>query len=407
MAGFRRAKPQQAALKIGMYGTSGSGKTFTALLFAEGLAKITGKKIAFVDTETGTAFYCQNVSNRSVHPEAFQFDVLHTRSISEVLSAVCNLSEDEYSVIVIDSITHIWEAAKEAYSGKLTKAGQPPFHAWAKIKKPFKDLISIMMSSKLHMIICGREGNIYEEDPDSGELKQVGNKMKAEGETPYEPHILLRMGQLRNPKEPIAKIAAFVEKDRTGVLSGNTFIYPTFDTMISPLLDLLGDKQANIKTLEETAGVDAEAFAVAEKEKEQQSTKFLQLYAAKMDLAENAKELWSIGEELTPDIKREITTAHIALLKEKFFERQAVVGKYEKPKVKKQSKKQSASNNAKVELSQTHQKVKKAAEAVFGDDGINEITRIAKNCQEPFAFSLATPQQLQYLLEEINARADS
>ena len=39
MAGFRKAKAEQAALKIGFYGAQGSGKTFTALLIAEGLAQ--------------------------------------------------------------------------------------------------------------------------------------------------------------------------------------------------------------------------------------------------------------------------------------------------------------------------------------------------------------------------------
>ena len=43
MAGFRKAKAEQAALKLGIYGPPGSGKTFTALLLAEGLAAVTGR----------------------------------------------------------------------------------------------------------------------------------------------------------------------------------------------------------------------------------------------------------------------------------------------------------------------------------------------------------------------------
>jgi pantothenate kinase-related protein Tda10 len=59
MAGFRKAKGEQAAIKMGLYGPPGSGKTFTSLLIAEGLAAITGKRIAYVDTERGTDFYSQ------------------------------------------------------------------------------------------------------------------------------------------------------------------------------------------------------------------------------------------------------------------------------------------------------------------------------------------------------------
>ncbi len=57
MAGFRKQKPMQAAIKMAVYGSAGKGKTFTTLLMAEGIAKATGKRIAYVDTESGTDFY--------------------------------------------------------------------------------------------------------------------------------------------------------------------------------------------------------------------------------------------------------------------------------------------------------------------------------------------------------------
>src|SRR5262245_18092702 len=107
MAGFRKAKAEQAALKMGIYGPPGSGKTFTSLLIAEGIAKLTGKRVALVDTEHGSDFYCQAVPTRAVHPEAFDFDALYTRSITETLSAVKSIKADEYSVLVIDSVTHL------------------------------------------------------------------------------------------------------------------------------------------------------------------------------------------------------------------------------------------------------------------------------------------------------------
>ena len=85
---FQKAMPEQAALKVSMYGPPGSGKTFTALLMAEGLVNRDGKRIAYVDTEHGTDFYAKAVPARSVHPEAFDFDALYTRSLSKTLEAV-------------------------------------------------------------------------------------------------------------------------------------------------------------------------------------------------------------------------------------------------------------------------------------------------------------------------------
>ena len=102
MAGFRKAKAEQAALKMGIYGPPGSGKTFTSLLIAEGIAKLQGKRVAMVDTERGSDFYCQSVPTRQVHPEAFDFDALYTRSITETLAAIRGLSTDEYGIVVIN-----------------------------------------------------------------------------------------------------------------------------------------------------------------------------------------------------------------------------------------------------------------------------------------------------------------
>jgi pantothenate kinase-related protein Tda10 len=79
MAGFRKAKAEQAALKIGMYGPPGSGKTFTSLLIAEGLSIASGKRVAYVDTERGTDFYCKDVPSRSIHPQCLRRSKTSTR----------------------------------------------------------------------------------------------------------------------------------------------------------------------------------------------------------------------------------------------------------------------------------------------------------------------------------------
>ena len=135
---FQKPQAHKAALKMAMYGPAGSGKTFTALLVAEGLARQTGKRIAYVDTEYGTAFYGQAVAERGVHPQAFDFDVLYTKSITQALDAVRGLDHTTHGALVIDSISHIWDAAITAYTGKRTKAGTVPLHAWGAIKKPYK-----------------------------------------------------------------------------------------------------------------------------------------------------------------------------------------------------------------------------------------------------------------------------
>lgn len=323
MAGFRKAKAEQAALKIGMYGPAGSGKTFTALLLAEGLAHATSKRIAYVDTERGTDFYCKAVGSRPVHPDAFDFDALYTRSLTEVLSAVRGLSTETYGVVVLDSVTHLWEAAIAAYGGRQTSIGTIPMHAWGKIKKPYKDLMAFLLSSPMHVLFCGRQGTEYATDEETEELKAVGVKMKAEGETPYEPHILLRMEAVRPKKtNELATIVAYAEKDRTGVLAGRSFANPTFDMLCKPLLGLLGGTQAQIATADETAVADAERLAADDSARTEKSTALLKEWSAKITLAQDAAELKKLGKEITPQLKSQMNPQDVSGLREAYQTRE-------------------------------------------------------------------------------------
>jgi len=323
VSGFRKAKAEQAALKMGVYGPPGSGKTFTSLLIAEGIAKLTGKRVALVDTEHGSDFYCQSVPMRAVHPDAFDFDALYTRSITDTLTAVKGLSTEEYGVVVIDSVTHLWQACLEAYGGRQTSAGTIPMHAWGKIKKPYKELLTFLLSSPMHLILCGRQGTEYATDEETDELKAVGVKMKAEGETPYEPHILLRMEALKPGRtNELAKIVAYAEKDRTGVLAGRSFVNPTFDTLCKPLLGLLGATQAQIESLEQTGVKDAEALAQEEQARLTHSAGLLREWSGHISLAKVAKDLKDIGKLITPELKAQMTPQDVQSLREAYQARE-------------------------------------------------------------------------------------
>lgn len=309
MAGFRKAKAQQAAVKMAMYGPAGSGKTLTSLLVAEGLAAMEGKRIAYIDTEHGTDFYCMAVPQREVHPGAFDFDALYTRSLTETLTEVRRLNPAEYSVVIVDSITHLWEAARNSYNGKVGPDGQIPMHAWGKIKKPYKELITYLLSSPMHFIICGRQGNEFSED-ENGKVTHLGVKMKAEGETAYEPHILIRM-EMEKGKDGHGRVVAFAEKDRTGILSGKPIFNPTFETLVVPMLNLLGGTQAQVVSEEETTAQDVEALEEQERQREEGGARHLKKFAALINLAENTDELKEIGKKITPDLKRQMTTAQV------------------------------------------------------------------------------------------------
>lgn len=331
MAGFRKAVCQQAAIKCSMYGPPGSGKTFSALLFAEGLAKHTQKRIAYVDTENGTHFYSTAVPGREYHPEAFDFDVLSTRSLTEVLKeAKAVIKGGQHSVIVLDSISHLWDAAMAAYTGPRLTSGGIPLGAWSKIKAPYKELVKLLIDSPLHVFILGRQANVFESDED-GEMRAGGVKMRAEGETAYEPHICLRMISERTTKQGkktvVLKeqtICAIAEKDRTGLLSCKRIEWPNFDNVIAPIIGILtpGD-QAQTPSEDEAASRDAEALAQAERAKLVESSKLRADYLARFQLADTLNLLKHIGGELTPAVKKCLTSQDLAAVRAGYLEHES------------------------------------------------------------------------------------
>lgn len=321
---FQKAKAQQAWFKAGCYGKAGSGKTLTSLLFAEGLAKLCGKRVAMVDTERGSDFYVQRIPERTVHPEAFDIDCLYTRSLMEAVEAVESLDTDFYGVVIIDSMTHLWEAAIAAYTGKKMSNGQVPIQAWGQIKRPYKRLMTALLNGNFHFIICGREG-VQMEDDEEGEAKVVGTKMKAEGETGYEPHVLFRFHhELDEAKEQ--RICMRAIKDRTGILQGRQIFEPDFST-IQPILRYLGaGSQGELQSADKAAEVDAAKIEEHYHAKEAQRIATYEQIRRAIRFAENIEQLqaaWSLtkgkktllGDDLMTNLEASKDAAKLDIMK--------------------------------------------------------------------------------------------
>lgn len=317
--GFKRAKAEQAKLKAGIYGQAGSGKTLTSLLLAEGLAKLDGRRVAFVDTERGTDFYTLDNEKRKLHPAGFDFDAIYTRSIYEVLQEIRGLPSD-YGVLVIDSITHIWEAAMDAYSGPRTRDGGLPIQAWGKIKRPYKELMTLLINLPIHVIICGRQKNEYEDD-EQGKMRKVGTTMRAEGDTGHEPHILIHAERLRSPQQGIS---LFFEKDRTSILSGRTVVLEenqppghTWKLIGEPLLAVLsGNTQAVIQDSDETAARDIDISTTEEAKKTAKAERLFRQHRVAMESANTKEALEQAAKGITPAVKKELSREQVAELKE-------------------------------------------------------------------------------------------
>ena len=111
---FKKAINEQGFLKSGLFGFPGSGKSFTAALLAIGLVKkFQDKKPVFaVDTEKGLDYLVGKFEKEGV-----ELQLARTRSFSDLLDCV-DEAEKNGSVLIVDSITHIWEEIQEAYKAK-------------------------------------------------------------------------------------------------------------------------------------------------------------------------------------------------------------------------------------------------------------------------------------------------
>jgi hypothetical protein len=167
--------------------------------------------------------------------------------------------------------------------------------------------MNLLLSLPVHVIFCGRQGIDYGEDEGTGELKQVGFRLRAEGETGYEPDVLVRLESHKADRRKPAVILAHVEKDRTGVLAGATIEWPTFDKLAKPLLGLLGTKDTGVPPDEDVALRDSEALERREERRREQSEELAADYAGRIAEAGTAEELRNVGRQLTAEVKARLT----------------------------------------------------------------------------------------------------
>lgn len=295
---FAKAVSEQKYLKIAMYGKAGSGKSFTALLLGEALAKREGKRMAYVDTEHGTDFYTMDVPTRNVHPKGFDFDANYSRALGTVVKDLKGLDDKETGVIVVDSMTHLWRAAVDSWQGRKTN-GKLPIYAWGPIKQRYGELLEFLMNCPMHMILLGRLGLDYDKDED-GQDGVVGYKMKAEAETGHETHMLIRMEMVGSTtKQENPEILAYVEKDRTGILHGKTIVMPTYASLAEPSVHLLtAGTQAQIQTSASSSAEDADTYTEQEFDKDIESRKILAGFSMRLEECKTKEEVEVIGKEI-------------------------------------------------------------------------------------------------------------
>jgi hypothetical protein len=278
---FKKLENNRPFLKMAFEGFAGDGKTFTATQVAIGVHKLIGstKPIALFDTEK--AFKALKPQFDEAGIEAVVND--EERSLAALNQAIKWCEDGNADILLIDSITHVWEEFLRAYLNRPGKNGEPikrnrlEFQDWGVLKPQWKEMFSNpFVLAKCHIIFTGRAGYEYsdERNEDTGkrEIYKSGIKMKAETETAFEPDILVLMQKVQEligEKKQIWR-EAMVIKDRTTQIDGKQFKNPTFEDFYPAVKVLLDGtiREVHGATIPDTFEEFENRYSIAAKERE-------------------------------------------------------------------------------------------------------------------------------------------
>ena len=202
MLQFQKAARNKCKIKMALQGASGSGKTYSSLLLANGLTN-DWSKIVVIDTENGSADLYAHLGGYNVlrlekpfTPEKYQ-------------EAIETCEKAGMAVIIIDSISHEWDGAGGILETHGNMMGNS-FTNWNKVTPRHKAFVQKILQSSCHVIATIRSKQDYVLSEKNG--KYVPEKVGLKGVTregmDYEFTIMLDLDIKHN---------ATASKDRTGL----------------------------------------------------------------------------------------------------------------------------------------------------------------------------------------------
>jgi hypothetical protein len=144
---------------MAIVGPTGSGKTYTALLFARAL---TDGKILVVDTERSSAALYADQFNKDGRVDVVEMPNFAPATYVEAIELA---AREGYGAVVIDSLSHAWMGKDGALEqvDKIAKRSQTnnSFGAWREVTPMHNALVDAMLLAPLHVIACMRAKTEY------------------------------------------------------------------------------------------------------------------------------------------------------------------------------------------------------------------------------------------------------
>jgi len=210
---IRRAERKKAKLRLGISGSSGSGKTWSALEIATGM----GGKIGMIDTEAGRG---------ELYGSDFEYDIIRLEapySPQRYIEAIKAFEKAGYDILIIDSLSHAWVGEGGVLS-IVDKAGSNSFTQGWKVATPQQNaLVDALVTSKMHIITTLRVKTEYvveKNDKGKAEPRKIGLSPVQRDGLEYEFTVFMDMNQ---------EHIAHVTKDNTKLFD-QQYMKPTKET---------------------------------------------------------------------------------------------------------------------------------------------------------------------------------
>jgi len=197
-----QAARKQAVIKMALQGPSGSGKTYSSLLIANGLCK-DWSKIGIIDTEYHSAHLYSALGPYNVLSLDEPF------SPERYIEAIESCERAGMKVIIIDSISHEWEASGGIIETHSNMAGNS-FTNWSKLTPRHNAFVQKILQSPVHIIATIRSKQDYVLTDKNGRMvpEKIGLKGVTRDGMDYEFSLVLDLD---------IKHQATASKDRTGL----------------------------------------------------------------------------------------------------------------------------------------------------------------------------------------------
>lgn len=156
---IREAQRAGARLVVGIAGISGSGKTYSALQLAYGLANGNAKKVGLLDTENRRgSLYADVLKNKNGDIQRFMIaDLAAPFSPQRYIDSILAFQAAGVEVLVIDSVSHEWNGLGGVLD--IVDGYEKSITGWKKAKPEHKRFMNVLLQSDMHIVVCIRASN--------------------------------------------------------------------------------------------------------------------------------------------------------------------------------------------------------------------------------------------------------